>query len=117
MAMDRTPRRLGHPEPGFWMIRLAKNGPEVPAAVKRLQTTYEPGNPTNLMERSPFIAAFIRGEVVAPARVWETRGRSISELEYEYQLRLARWANVTDEITPLAEPTKAVDLNAIPPLF
>lgn len=117
MSFDRTPRRIDKPEPGFWMLRLKKGGVEVPAAIKRVQTAFEPGNPTNLMDRSPFMAAFIRDEVVALPEVWERRGRAVTETEYEYQLRIAGWAKTTTERTPLARPEVSVDLSAIPPLF
>ena len=116
-ALDRTPRRIDKPEPGFWLMRLRKGAPEVPAAIKLIHTRYEPALPTNLMERSPFLAAFIRGEAVSLSDVWERRGRPITEAEYEYQLRLSGWAKTTTERTPLAQPRETVDLGSLPPLF
>ena len=61
-------RRMDRPEPGFWLVRLAKGAPQVPACIRVVQTLAEPGDPLNLMDRSPFIAAFIAGEPVRMLR-------------------------------------------------
>lgn len=114
---DRAPRRIDKPEPGFWMLKLGRNTPEVPACIRLVQATFEPGEPTNLMDRSPSLVALIRGKIVPLSEVWERRGRAITEQEYDYQLRLAHWADETGEPTPLAEPQAPIDFNALKPLF
>jgi hypothetical protein len=63
------------PQPGYWMIRLVSGGPEVPACICVVQTLHEPGIPENLMERSPFLAAFILGKPAGLDEVWKRRGR------------------------------------------
>lgn len=105
-------RRIDRPEPGFWMIRLVKGGPLVPAAIMRVQTTQDPetGEP---MERSSFLAAFINGEPVDIDAVWLTRGTEITEAEYRFRVADAEWARRHAQFDPIANPRRRVDLAAI----
>jgi len=99
------------------MIRLVKGGPEVPACIQYEQTTHEPGNPENVMERSAILTARIRGDVVPTDRVWLRRGRPITKAEYDFQIADAQWAAKYAPAEPKASPDKPVDLNSIPPIF
>lgn len=73
--------------PIFRTVRLVKQGPLCPSVIMWLHTLYEPGEPSNSMDRSPFIAAYLSGELFdgPPARLY-TMGRAgtehISRAEY-----------------------------------
>ncbi len=78
-----APRDLGNPRPGFWFIRPVSRGPFVPACIRLINTQQEPGNPENEMDRSPSLGAFINGNPVALADVWERRGAEITEEQHD----------------------------------
>jgi hypothetical protein len=84
-------RRHSRPEPGFWLVRRSKGGAWVPAAIILFHTTSEPGQPDNVMERSPFLAAFIEGKPAALDEVWLRRGREIEEWEYRHAVDDQDW--------------------------
>lgn len=111
------PRRIDRPKPGFWLLRLVKGGPDVAACILRLQTRHEPGEPQNQMERSPFLAAFINGEPVDLAAVWERRGRAITEAEHCYRVALTDWAIQNAPHEPAARPTEAINHMTAPVPF
>lgn len=97
------------------MIRLVKNGPEVPACIVRKATEHEPGDPSNVMERSAHLVAYVAGDPVEPSAVWEIRGREITEPEYRYQLADLQWRRQYEPRR--AEPTIAIDLATEPSPF
>lgn len=107
-------RDITRPAPGFWMIRLVRGGPEVPACIVYETTTHEPGDPSNQMERPGCMQAYISGEPVALHVVWETRGRAITSQEYAYQIADQRWHEANAPVAPKANPTDAIDLNNCP---
>ena len=111
----RETRIIGQPEPGWWMVRLVRGGPEVPAAILRVEVADEPGNPRQ--DRSSYLAAFIGGEPVALSDVWERKGRTITEAEYKFQLADARWAKAHAPHEPKADPTRQIELSALKPIF
>ena len=111
------PRRIDAPQPGFWLIRQAKGAPQVPACIRRFHTHYEPGNPLNLMERSPFLAAEIAGEYIGLDAVWQRKGEPITEAEYRFRCADANWAKQHAPEEPIANPRRAVDLRALPPIM
>lgn len=116
-AASHNPRRLVDVNPGYWMIRLHGRGIPTPAAIVWLHTTVEPGNPDNLMERSPYLGAFIAGEPARIEDVWHRRGPEISAEEYAYQVELVLWCREYDPTAPEANPRRAVDLRNIPSVF
>lgn len=107
-------RRLDRPEVGFWTVRLVSGGPAVPARIFWAQTTHEPGNPENRMERSRFLAAEIGGEVAEVDDVWLRRGTPITEAEYCFRVAEMQWAKAHAPIEPIANPRRRVDLSAMP---
>lgn len=111
------PRAIAHPEPGFWMIRLVKDGPRVPARIFRHTTTHEPGNPENLMERPSFLCAEILGHLVRLDRVWLRSGVPIDAAEFEFQMQDFQHAAAHRPADPKAAPKKRVDLTLIPPVY
>ncbi len=108
-----APRRIDRPEPGFWLVRLVRNGPPVPAAIMWVQTTHDPvtGEP---MDRSRFLAAYIDGKPVGLDDVWLRRGTPIDEAEYRFRLADAAWAreHVPSEIA--ANPKRSIDPLSVP---
>lgn len=102
------------PEPGFWLVRKHRLGPWCPAAIIRLQTQHEPGNPDNPMERSPFLAAFVSGEPVDIEDVWHTRGRRIAPPEYWNAVGEIRRARQRNEYDPRLYPRRPIKPSAIP---
>ncbi len=103
-------RQIARPAPGFWLLRQVKGGPLVPAAIVVLRTTAEPDEPDNIMDRSPFIAAFIAGEPVGLDDVWFRRGEAITKREYEFRVADLRWAQQHAPDEPQAQPRKRIDL-------
>lgn len=116
-AFMPIPRQINNPLPGYWLIRLIRNGPPVPACIKVMQTTHEPGEPENRMERSAFLAAFINGQPVDIDRVWMVRGQPITQQEYEYRCAVTDWAMVHAAQSPEAQPTKRIDLAHTAPVY
>lgn len=93
---------------------MAAGGREVGAAIVRHQTLFEPGNPSNLCDRSPFLVAYINGTEVPVEDVWTRRGRPISEKEYEFLIRDVDWARQHAPASSLAKPQERVDLRTVP---
>lgn len=115
MTVRQAPRDISNPLPGFWMIRLVKNGPEVPACIVREATAHEPGDPSNVMERPAHLVAYVAGDPVEPSAVWETRGREITESEYRYQLADLKWRKQYEPRH--VESTAAINLATEPSPF
>lgn len=112
-------RDITKPQPGYWMLRLTRGGPEVPAAIIRVDLSHEPGNPENQLDRWPLerLVAYIGGREVPIERVWERRGRAITKDEYSFQLADAAWARQHAPDEPKANPEQRIDLNAIKTIF
>jgi hypothetical protein len=99
------------------MVRMAKGAAEVPARIAWERTEHEPGDPSNLMDRSPILTARINGELVAVDEVWLRRGRAIDQAEYDFQLADVAWARQHAPSDPKANHRDPVDLTSAPPLF
>jgi hypothetical protein len=122
------PRVLVRPRPGFFVMRLRRDTPLVPALIYRLcpmvipqPTTVDGPNPDEWcrpLDRSPRHGALIDGKRVAVDRVWTTRSlRPVSPEEYAFRMGpLRRWARANPQM-PEARPERSVDLAALPPLF
>jgi hypothetical protein len=108
---------MDRPQVGYWRMRLTRGGPFVGACIKWVQTTHEPGEPDNRMERSPFLVALISDEVVSIDRVWLSRGEPISEAEYRYLCASVDYAMKHDPGAPEADPTKRIDLATAQPVY
>jgi hypothetical protein len=110
-------RRLNWPEPGHWLIRFGRDRPAVPACIRWVHTTHEPGLPENPMERSPFLAAFIIEEPAGLDEVWDRKGEPITEAEHRYHVDNARWAKAYAPREAIARPRQRVDWSTQPPPF
>jgi hypothetical protein len=122
------PRVLVCPRPGFYVMRLRRGAPLVPALIYQLcpmvipqPTTVDGPNPDEWcrpLDRSRRHGALIDGKRVAVDRVWTTRSlRPVSPEEYAFRMGpLRRWARAHPQM-PEARPERSVDLAALPPLF
>ena len=106
-------RRIDAPRPGFWLIRLVKGGPEVPARIYRHSTTHEPGDPANEMERPSFLLAEIAGEPAELDDVWLRAGRAIDEAEYLFQVADHAHAREWRPRDAKADPRRRIDHLAV----
>lgn len=110
-------RQIDRPRCGYWAVRLTAGAPEVGASIQWEQTTFEPGEHMNLMERSPILTARLDGRIVTVEEVWTRRGREISPEEYFWLIEDRKWARRYAPHLPEANPTKAADLRAIPAIM
>jgi hypothetical protein len=116
------------PRPGFYVMRLTRGAPFVPALIYQLcpMVVPQPGaadgpHPDDWcrpLDRSPHYRARIDGKPVAIDRVWTARTlRAISRAEYQFRIGVLRqWARVHPRM-PEARPQLRVNLAALPPLF
>lgn len=102
--------RVAGPRPGYWMIRLAKGGAEVPAAI--VQCPHEPGEPGNLLDTGPVLVGTIVGRRCDPLDVWLAPGRAITR--QEYAMRIIEHAHLRAD-DPRARPRERVVLSKMPP--
>ena len=107
-------RDINKPEPGYWMMKLGKGTVESPCSIQWEHTTYEPGNPENVMERSPILTARINGEIVDLELVWTRRGREITKVEYDFHIADIEWLKQNQPDHPKANPTEKVDFLKAP---
>lgn len=104
--LDRTPRVISQPQPGFWAVRLRSRAVEVAARI--WWCDHEPGEPENKLDQ-PFLDAELNGVRVPPSRVWEMRGRVITEAEYRFLIADRKWAAEYSPNDPAAQPDQPVD--------
>ena len=122
------PRVLLRPRPGFYVMRLRRTAPLVPALIYQLCPMVMP-QPTALggpdpeewcrpLDRSPRCGALIDGKGVPIDAVWTARSlRPVTPEEYAFRIGpLRRWARANPAM-PEARPDKPIDLAALPPLF
>jgi hypothetical protein len=124
----KVSRILLRPRPGFYVMRLQRGAPLVPALIYQLcpmvipqPTTVDGPNPYEWcrpLDRSPRYGAQIDGKRVPVERVWTASSlRRIGAEEYAFRMGpLRRWARTHPEM-PEARPESPVDLAALPPLF
>jgi hypothetical protein len=119
---------LVRPRPGFYVMRLRRGTPLVPALIYQLCPMVVP-QPALLdgphpdewcrpLERSPHYGAQIDGKPAAVDRLWLARSlRPISPAEYRFRLgTLRHWAR-RHPVRPEAHPRQRIDLTRLPPLF
>lgn len=115
-----------HPErmvPGYWQIRLHRNGPWVPA--RTYWCDHEPGVPDNKLDRwpLPYLAGELIGDPADPVDILAARwrrplvawvGLTITQ-EYAFQVELCRHAAEYESAArePLAQPRRAANLRSM----
>ena len=122
------PRVLLRPRPGFYVMRLRRAAPLVPAMIYQLCPMVMP-QPTALygpdpeewcrpLDRAPRYGALINSRRALIDRVWTARSlRPVSPEEYAFRIGpLRRWARANPAM-PEARPDEPVDLATLPPLF
>lgn len=112
--MTSGPDIVDQPRPGLWAVRRAPGAREVAAAIMVEHTTYEPGNPSNLMCRSPFLVGYLEGKIVSPLEVWTMRRRPIDMATYRFLLEDVAWAKENAPGSSLARTRERVDLRTVP---
>lgn len=117
------------PQPGFFKLRLVRQGPWVPAIIwqpcpmiepEPLEATSDPADwchPTDPWRGPRWLRARIGDDEADPLEVW-MRGKRITAAEYHHRVALAAWATVwkPDE-APEANPRAKVDLTKQAALF
>jgi hypothetical protein len=115
-------RRIDRPEPGFFKLRLVRGGPFVaavifmPCPMVPADPDIHPGEWCTPLDRSRHLEARIDGRPAAPDRVW-IGGRPIDSREYRYLIEGAAWDRSYAPEAPAANPTRAIDLTQLPPIF
>jgi hypothetical protein len=121
-------RVLIRAKPGFYVMRLGRGRPLVPAIIyqpcpmvvpqPQLVDGPDPEDWCRPLDRSPLLRARIDGREVAVDRVWTSRSlRPVSAAEYAFRVgMLRRWARQSRQM-PEARPHRAVDFASLPPLF
>jgi hypothetical protein len=94
------PRVIDDPQPGWFIVKLVKGGPRVPARI------YRDGG----------LNAEILGVVAGIDAVW-LWGEFITEERYQYLMSLRDWALVHDPEHPLCHPRRPIDVSTLPPAF
>lgn len=112
----RQTRDISEPEPGFFKMKLVKNGPKI-AARLYLNCPIDPEF-GHYMDRSRHLIAEVDG-VEKPGLngiywVW-TSGERITSAEFEYLKDLTAWCRRYDPSDPLANPTRPVVVNKTKP--
>jgi len=120
-------RIIDRPQQGFYVIRLVKGGPLVPARIWRPCACTVPNgddaiDPNALHEwretcdRFPHLRGEIDGKHADLWMVW-TSGRPTTEANWRYMTDVSRWARAHAPHEPEAQPRETVNLAAIPPIF
>ena len=101
---------IGRPEPGFYRIRLVKDGPWVPVRYVVIVR----GRP----DRPKRIACIVGLDDWSydPLQLWN-RCHKIPEREYRYLVAITKHAKRHEPWAPEANPDKPIDLNTLPPIF
>lgn len=112
---------ISKPEPGTYKIRLVKGGPWVPVKVWRpCQCTISGPDEHAWQEtcdRFAPLQALQDGHRKADLeKIWPYL-REITESEYEFLAADGQWCRDHAPQEPAANPTKAIDLNKMDPLF
>lgn len=122
-AAVTAPRVNEHYQPGYFLCRAVKSGPLMPARIWRPCCCTVGGGADNdehawtpECDRYPPLVAEIAGEPADIYRVWMSR-TEITEAEYRLKLDQAIWDQHNDPDAPFANPTRAVNLRDLPPVF
>lgn len=125
MVAGVKPVDLNNPIPGHYLVKLVRNGPDVPVRIRRTCHCTIHGGSANAphdwrddCDRYPPIAAEIAGEPVPVERVWPGAAKKpIDAKEFHYRMAVRAWAIQHAPDSPEANPRQPVDLNRMPTLF
>lgn len=114
-------RQIDQPRPGFFKLRLVRGGPWVgaliflPCPMAPAEPDIHPDEWCMPLDRSRHLQATIGSRAADIDRVW--MGHEIDAAEYRYLTESAAWDRVYAPEAPAANPTKAIDLTQLPPIF
>ena len=110
-------------QPGYFLARLAKDCPLLPARIWRpCHCTVNGGLDSEThdwrgtCDRYGHLVAEINGQPASLWRVWTSRDE-ITEAEFRYRTDAAAWDLANDPDAPFANPTEPVDVRAMKPIF
>ena len=103
--------KLGPPEPGFYRLRLVKNGPWVPVRIWLEDGERDPE--TNELTSDQVLRAKVGDQDRDPLKIW-TFLWDITEEEYYFLLSRAHWAVAHNPKAPEANPTRPINPTDIP---
>ncbi len=107
---DEPSRRIDQPAPGLFLLRLVRHGPEVAARIAQdaagLWWAEIDGKKQGAPDSDP-------GRAPGVMQVWLS-GRSCTDSEYQYHLKLSEWARHNAPDAPAADPTKPIDVRRLP---
>jgi hypothetical protein len=105
---------------GHYLICLGKGRPWIAARIVG-PLDHEPGNPDNLLDRSPLclpLVADILGDDCDPLDVWcAWRREETTEADYRFRCADAGWSRQHAPSEPQAQPKRQIDLFTAPPPF
>jgi len=104
------------PQPGYWLIRLVRGGPILPASIERIE--HEPGDPSNILDTGPILIANIGNEDADPKAVWVARREAaLTKEEHDLAIRQHAWDREYDPLAPqVGASRKPVNLAELPPV-
>ena len=105
---DWDARAVAEPQPGYFLVRLVRKGPRVPAQIRHVD-----GQWNAVINGASFPAAADPAAAPRVFFIWHS-GEEIAEAEYRKSLARSRAASPDD---PLSNPGKPIDLTTRPPLF
>lgn len=125
-ARDRIDaRRVDQPRPGFWLTRMVKGGPLVPALIFMTCPWVEPdingdAHPDDWCfpsDRTRQLHGMLGGKRCDADAIWTRRGEPCTADEYEFRLARAQWAKTWAPDQPEADPRKPITSAARRSLF
>lgn len=109
---DPADDRGGDPEPGCYLIRLIRKGPQLPAVIVKdaegCWSAVIDGEAQGIPDPDPARAAGVY-------TVWHSGQRS-DKVMHGYLHALKQWALVHQPEHPLLHPRKPIDVGALPPV-
>lgn len=100
----QAPRAINQPEPGYFLMRLIKGGPHVPAQICRNDSGVwwaVVNGQGHAAHTDPALAPLV-------FTIWHS-GQEIDRATYEHRLKLKEWAEKHHPDHPAAKPREKID--------
>jgi hypothetical protein len=111
-------RVISDPQPGFFVTRLVRGGPMVPAVIWRpcpLEIDPYEGI-IQPLDRYPHLRARILDRDVHPETVWAA-GRAVPMAEWRFLTAMVAWARIWAPDHPLANPKTPIAIEKMAAAF
>ena len=112
-------RRIDRPEPGLFVMKFVKGGPEIPARIWRPCCCTVNGGDEQVLhdwretcDRYPHLQGEIAGKPADLWRVWGS-GRRTTEPHWRYLSDVRKWAEAHAPDDPAANPGQPIDLKQV----